>query len=454
MKYQRIKGTQDILPEAEPYWAHVTATAQAIARRFGFEQISTPMFESTALFARGVGEDTDIVSKEMYTWTDRGREGEQGESLTLRPEFTAGVMRAYIENGLASRPQPQKLYSIGPLFRREKPQKGRYRQLHQFNAEIIGSADPIADFEILLLTYTLYRELGLKDLAFQINSTGDPECKPRYVEALKQHLLPHADKLAPTDRDRLQRNSLRVLDSKERETLPYLQDAPHIIDYLNDDCKRHFQEVLGYLEVVGIPYQINHRLVRGLDYYTKTVFELWGRGLGAQAALCGGGRYDGLIELLGGPSTPGVGFATGLERIIMSMQDQGIVPPTLAKPEVFVAYLNDAAKRVAVKLVTELRNTGVGARIAFGGRSLKAQMKDADRTGCKVALILGEDELANNTVVLRDLMHSQQRSIPIDDLRLWIADPAHGHDVESLLDSANAPASIVTRSGQSTIQND
>jgi histidyl-tRNA synthetase len=414
MKFQSVKGTQDILPEAEPYWAFVTDTVQTQARQFGFERIDPPMFETTALFARGVGEDTDIVSKEMYTWIDRGRDGEQGESLTLRPEFTAGVMRAYIENGFSSRPQPQKLYSVGPIFRREKPQKGRYRQFHQFNAEIIGSADPIADFEILLLSHTLYRQVGFKNLTFQINSTGDPNCKPHYIEALKAYLLPFAEKLAPTDRDRLTRNPLRVLDSKERETLPYLANAPHIRDYLCDDCRKHFDEVLGYLEAVGIPYQINHRLVRGLDYYTKTVFELWGEGLGAQAALCGGGRYDGLVELLGGQPTPGVGFATGIERIIMSMQDQGIVPPALKKPEVFVAYLNDAAKLVAVKLVNDLRSAGIGARIAFGGRSLKAQMKDANRTQCRFALILGDDELANNTVILRDLTKSEQAVIARD----------------------------------------
>ena len=421
MKFQSVKGTQDILPEAEPYWAFVTDTVQTQARQFGFERIDPPMFETTALFARGVGEDTDIVSKEMYTWIDRGRDGEQGESLTLRPEFTAGVMRAYIENGFSSRPQPQKLYSVGPIFRREKPQKGRYRQFHQFNAEIIGSADPIADFEILLLSHTLYRQVGFKNLTFQINSTGDPNCKPRYIEALKAYLLPFADKLAATDRDRLTRNPLRVLDSKERETLPYLADAPHIRDYLCDDCRKHFDEVLGYLEAVGIPYQINHRLVRGLDYYTKTVFELWGEGLGAQAALCGGGRYDGLVELLGGQPTPGVGFATGIERIIMSMQDQGIVPPALKKPEVFVAYLNDAAKLVAVKLVNDLRSAGIGARIAFGGRSLKAQMKDANRTQCRFALILGDDELANNTVILRDLTKSEQVVIARDQAIMSVA---------------------------------
>ncbi len=434
MRFKSVKGMQDILPEAEPYWRQVTATVQDTARRFGFEQISTPVLESTALFSRGVGEDTDIVSKEMYTFTDRAREGEQGESLTLRPEFTAGVMRAYIEHGMSSLPQPQKLYSVGPLFRREKPQKGRYRQLHQFNAEIIGSADPVADFEILLLSYSIYMELGLKNLRFQINSTGDPDCKPKYVAALKEYLAPYADKLAPTDRDRLQRNPLRVLDSKERETLPYLENAPHIIDYLNDDCRNHFHELLGYLDAAGIAYSINHRLVRGLDYYTKTVFELWGEGLGAQAALCGGGRYDGLVELLGGSPTPGVGFATGLERIIMSMQDAGIQPATLERPDYFIAYHGEAAKREAVKLITTLRMAGVGARVAFGGRSLKAQLKDADRMRCRYVLIIGEDELAGHTVALRDLSKSEQSSLPMDQVVNALKQRGHMAECEKRVD--------------------
>ncbi|MCS7061819.1 MAG: histidine--tRNA ligase, partial [Anaerolineae bacterium] len=378
-RFKRVKGMQDILPEEEAFWSHVTETAQSIARRFGFNRLETPVLETTALFARGVGEDTDIVSKEMYTFIDRAREGEEGDSLTLRPEFTAGVMRAYIENGLSSRPQPQKLYSIGPIFRRERPQKLRYRQFHQFNAEIIGSADPAADLEILLMAYTLYRELGFKNLNFQLNSTGDPQCKPRYVEALKAYLVPHADKLAPTDRDRLQRNPLRVLDSKERETQPYLADAPRMLDYLNDDCRIHFDELRSYLDALEIPYTLNHRLVRGLDYYTKTVFELWGEGLGAQAALCGGGRYDGLIELLGGPPTPGVGFATGIERIVHSMHEQRIVPPALPRPRLFVAYQGETAKLAAVTLAARLRLHGIGVRIALDGRSLKAQLRDADR---------------------------------------------------------------------------
>jgi histidyl-tRNA synthetase len=420
-KFRRIRGTNDLLPEDEPFWAHVTGRAVAIARRFGFEEIGTPMFEMTALFARGVGEDTDIVSKEMYSWQDRGRDGEAGESLTLRPEFTAGVARAYIENGLASRPQPQKLHSLGPIFRRERPQKGRFRQFHQFNAEIFGSRDPVADLEILLLAHTLYAELGFKNLSFQLNSTGDPACKPDYVARLRAYLEPMADRLAPTDRDRLQRNPLRVLDSKERETLPLLADAPRIEDSLCDDCRSHFAELRGYLDALGIPYQLNHRLVRGLDYYTKTVFELWGEGLGAQAALCGGGRYDGLVELLGGPPTPGVGFATGIERIILSLREQGVTPPPLPRPAVFVAYQGDAAKRVAVSLAADLRRAGIGARVAFDGRSLKSQLRDADRAGCQYVAIVGPDEAAAGTVTLRDLAKSDQRSLAARDFRDWAA---------------------------------
>lgn len=420
MKFRGIRGTQDILPEAEPYWSGVTNKAREIARRFGFEQLSTPIFEATALFTRGVGEDTDIVSKEMYTWTDRGREGEPGDSLTLRPEFTAGVMRAYIEHGMNSRPQPQKLYDIGPIFRRERPQKGRYRQFHQFNAEIIGSSDPMADFEILCLAYSLYKSVGFNNLSFQINSTGDPKCKPVYTSALVAYLQPFTAQLAEPDRARLSRNPLRVLDSKERDTQPFLTNAPRISDYLCDDCRTHFNELIGYLTAEGIPYEINHRLVRGLDYYTKTVFELWGEGLGAQAALCGGGRYDGLVELLGGAPTPGVGFATGIERIIMSLKEQGIQPEPIPQPRVFVAYLNAASKAQAISLVNRLRNAEIGARIAFGSRSLKAQLKDADRTNSMLACIIGDDELANGTVVVRNLVRSTQEVVPFGSIEAFV----------------------------------
>ncbi len=431
-RFKSVKGMQDILPEEEALWSRVTGAAVSIARRFGFAKIDTPVLEATALFARGVGEDTDIVSKEMYSFLDRGRDGEQGESLTLRPEFTAGVMRAYIENGLASRPQPQKLYSLGPIFRRERPQKLRYRQFNQFNAEIIGSADPVADLEILLLAYMLHSELGFKNLNFQINSTGDPECKPRYIEALKAYLAPHAEKLAPTDRDRLQRNPLRVLDSKERETLPYLADAPHMLDYLNEGCRAHFSELLGYLDALGIPYTVNHRLVRGLDYYTKTVFELWGEGLGAQAALCGGGRYDGLIELLGGPPTPGVGFAAGIERIVHVIREQGVSVPALPQPRLFVAYQGDAAKQAAVALASDLRLRGIGARIAFDGRSLKAQFRDADRYGCAYVAVIGPDELAAGSVTLRDLTRSAQQTMTREAFGAWAIQTLSAQDATTV----------------------
>lgn len=416
MKYQRVRGMQDLLPEDQPYWFHVEGVCHDLAARYGFERIEAPVLEATDLFVRGVGDATDIVTKEMYSFVDKGE-----DALTLRPEFTAGVMRAFIENGMGSRPQPQKLYSFGPIFRRERPAKGRFRQFYQFNAEIIGSADALADLEVLQIAFGLYAEIGFRNLTFQINSTGDPECKPRYAQALREYFGPIADRLAPLDRERLARNPLRVLDTKERESLPFIEGAPRMLDYLNDDCRAHFGELLGYLDAIGIPYQINHRLVRGLDYYTKTVFELWGEGLGAQAALCGGGRYDGLIEVLGGAPTPGVGFATGIERIIMSMRELGVAPRALRRPDIFIAHLGAPAKGAAVKLASDLRRRGTPARVAFGSRSLKAQLKDADRAGCGVALILGDDEVRDGNVIARDLAKSEQTSLPLAALPDWLA---------------------------------
>lgn len=415
MKYQRVRGMQDLLPEDQPYWAHVEKACHDLAGRYGFERLEAPLLESTDLFVRGVGDATDIVSKEMYSFVDKGE-----DALTLRPEFTAGVMRAYIENGMGSRPQPQKLYSFGPIFRRERPAKGRYRQFYQFNAEVIGTPDALADLEIMQIAHGLYSRLGFTNLVFQLNSTGDPECKPRFIQALRDYFTPLMDRLAPLDRERLAKNPLRVLDTKERETLPLLADAPRFVDYLNAACAEHFAELRAYLDDAGIRYEINHRLVRGLDYYTKTVFELWGEGLGAQGALCGGGRYDGLIEALGGAPTPGVGFATGIERIIMSMRELGVQPAPLPRPDVFIAHLGPAAKRVAVQLAAQLRAEGTGVRVAFGARSLKAQMKDADRAGCALALLIGDDEVRDGTVTARDLAHSEQATLARADAAGWI----------------------------------
>ena len=309
---QRVTGMQDVLPEDWRYWDMVMTTANRLANQYGFERIDLPIIEYTELYARGVGTASDVfVQKEMYTI-----EEEDGSSITLRPEFTAGFMRAYLQNGMASWPQPVKLFILGPNFRRERPQAGRYRQHSQFNAEILGETDPAADLEVMMLAMNVYRSLGYQGLTFQLNSTGCPVCRPGYIDKLKAYLAEHSDKLALVDQERMRRNALRVLDSKEPGMDALLAGAPHIADNLCADCADHFAELRGLLETLKQPYSVNFRLVRGLDYYVKTVFEVWAQGIGAQAAVCGGGRYDGLSEAIGGTAVPGVGFGSGIERII------------------------------------------------------------------------------------------------------------------------------------------
>ncbi|MCC7355061.1 MAG: histidine--tRNA ligase [Anaerolineae bacterium] len=409
--YRAPRGTQDILPEDRPYWRHVTERAHAVAALYGYEFIDTPIFEETSLFVRGVGEGTDIVDKEMYSFQDKG-----GDDLTLRPEFTAGVMRAYLEHGMRTRPQPVKLYSFGPIFRREKPQAGRYRQFWQFNVEAIGEMDPALDVEVMSVAWQLYEDLGFGGLSFQINSTGDPRCRPRYIEALVAYYRQHLDVLGDDDRRRLERNPLRLLDSKVPAAQPVIAAAPKITDYLCDDCAQHFARVRRYLDELDRPYAVNHRLVRGLDYYTKTVFEVYAEGIGAQNAVCGGGRYDGLIEALGGPPTPGIGFATGIERIILTMKERGIAVPGQPRPTAFVAPLGEDGKTVALKLVTDLRAAGLPALLAFGDRSLKAQLRAADRAGATYAIILGEDELAQGQAALRHMAQGTQQNVLLQDV--------------------------------------
>ncbi len=407
MRYQSPKGTLDILPEDQPYWRHVEARARHICALYGYGEIETPVFEYTPVFARGIGQGTDIVDKEMYTFEDKG-----GDSLTLRPEFTAGVVRAYLEHGMHVRPQPVRLYSLGPAFRHERPQAGRYREFHQLNVEAIGEQDPAVDLEIMLLAWHFYDDLGIRGLSFQVNSTGCPACRPAYLaDVLVPYLRGYQDRLAPEDQRRLERNPLRVLDSKEAQSQPIIQDAPRIINYLCDECRRHFETLRGYLEWLDRPYTLNHRLVRGLDYYTKTVFEVWAQGIGAQNALCGGGRYDGLAEALGGPPTPGVGVAIGLERIILLLKEQGIEPPPLPGARVFIAYRGDAGKRAGLQLEVELRAAGIATVSAVGDRSLKAQMKQADREGAHFALILGDDEVAAGTVTVREMATGEQAGV-------------------------------------------
>jgi histidyl-tRNA synthetase len=415
MSYQRPTGTLDILPQEQPYWDHVKRTVRSLAERLGFERLDLPTFEYTPVFERtAAGEGTDL-RKEMYSFEDK-----DGQEITFRAEFTASVVRAYIENGMQVWLTPVKLYSMGSVFRHEKPQKGRYREHHQFNAEILGEPSPMADLEIMLLAESIYAELGFGDLSFQLNSTGCPQCKPVYIEKLMDYLQAHHERLSEVDRERLAHNPLRVLDSKEPGMDQVLAKAPHITDHLCDECHTHFAELRTYLDHLEKPYTLNFRLVRGLDYYTKTVFEVWAQGIGAQNAVCGGGRYDGLAEGLGGPPTPGVGFATGLERIIMTMQTQGIEPPALPQPPVFIAALGEAARLEAIDLAWTLRRAGLGAWQAFGKRGLKSQLREANKREARYVIILGQEEIETQEATVRDMDQGEQTNVPMQELVDWL----------------------------------
>jgi histidyl-tRNA synthetase len=419
--YTAPRGTQDVLPENQPYWRHVVRRAHHIAALYGFQQMDVPMFEETSLFVRGVGEGTDIVDKEMYSFEDKG-----GSEITLRPEFTAGLVRAYIEHGMHTLPQPVKLYAIGPIFRYERPQAGRYRQHTQFNIEAFGEVDPALDAEIMEVARHLCADLGFGGLSFQVNSTGCPKCRPQYVSRLVDYYHSHEDAICEDCERRLVRNPLRVLDCKVETCQPIIAGAPHIVDYLCEECARHFTELQQYLRALGRPYTINHRLVRGLDYYQKTVFEVWSQDIGAQSAVFGGGRYDGLAELLGGPPTPGIGFGSGIERLILAMQAQEIEAPPLPKPRVLVATLGDEAKRLGVKLLSEMRMADVGAVIAFGERSLRSQLREADKQEVHYVVMIGQDELRDQVVTVRDMSTRDQYTVPTDELVAWLTERLAG----------------------------
>ncbi|HQF71874.1 MAG TPA: histidine--tRNA ligase [Promineifilum sp.] len=414
---QRVTGMQDVLPDDRRYWDAIIAAAERVAGRFGFQRVELPIIEAEELFDRGVGQGSDFfLQKEMYTLTEP-----DGSRLTLRPEFTAGFMRAYIQNGMSNWTQPVKLYTIGPSFRRERPQAGRLRQHSQINCEILGEDDPAADVEAMMLAMSLYRELGYTGLTFQLNSTGCPVCKPGYIEKLVAYLDAHRDQLADIDKERLSKNPLRVLDSKEKGMDALLAGAPRIADHLCDDCRDHFTEVRGLLDELDQTYTINFRLVRGIDYYTKTVFEVWQEGIGAQAALCGGGRYDGLAEDIGGPPTPGVGFGSGVERIVLGMKEQGIALPPAPPVPFYLAHFGGATKTAATQLAFRLRAAGIPARLAFSrrGRSLKSQMREADHLGARFVLIVGEDELAQGQVTARPLAGGEQTRVAAGELVAW-----------------------------------
>lgn len=415
--YRRITGMRDVLFEEQRYWRYILAKIQETVDLFGYQRLDTPLLEQANLFIRGVGEGTDIVEKEMYVFEDR-----DDTRLALRPEFTAGIMRAYVENGLHTMPTPLRVWTVGPLFRHERPQAGRYRQHSQFDIEVIGEQDPAVDVEVISLAWHLFTSLGFYGLRLYINSTGCPVCKPAYTQTLVDYFVDFAGRLPPDDQMRLQKNPLRILDSKEEATQPLLENAPHIADHLCPECADHFAKLKAYLQAIGRPYEVDYRIVRGLDYYTKTVFEIKADGLGSQDTICGGGRYDGLIEELGGPPTPGIGFGSGIERYVIAMQHLGLEPPPEPLPRVTVSYLGQTAKPVALKLAETLRTESIGAMLTPGDRSLKAQLKAANRAGVDFALILGEDEVKAGQVTVRQMNDSQQIRVELATLPAWLRD--------------------------------
>lgn len=406
--FRAPRGTQDILPETAARWRRVEARAREWAARYGFGEIRTPTFEDVGLFLRGVGEGTDIVEKEIYAFQDKG-----GDCLALRPEGTAPVVRAYLQHGLFNRPQPVRLYSLLTVFRYDRPQAGRYREFHQFNCEVLGEDDPVVDAEVVTLLWRFLEDLGLRQLSLQLNSIGDAACRPRFLEALVDYYRQHIDEICADDRRRLETNPMRLLDCKQPQCQPVIEHAPQTLDYLCPACREHFEALRAHLDDEGLAYALNPRLVRGLDYYTRTVFEIWPPEAGAQSTLGGGGRYDGLAEQLGGRPTPGVGFATGLERILLNLERQGIAlgdgPSRLA----FLIPLGHPAKRELNRLADRLRQHGVSTVVGTGGRSLKSLLRQADALQARWALILGDQELAEQRIILRDLVSGAQRTVEL-----------------------------------------
>lgn len=409
MSFKKSPGTQDILPGTTEKWQFVEQKAREICRRFNFREIRTPIFESTELFQRGVGETTDIVEKEMYTFVDRG-----DRSITLRPEGTAGVVRSYVENKLYGEPDVSKLYYIGPMFRYERAQAGRYRQFHQFGVEAIGAVDPALDAEVIALGYTFYTEVGLKGVRVEINSVGTPAVRAAFREKLLAYLEPKREILCKDCQARMDRNPLRVLDCKVDQK--HFTDAPSILDSLDEECQNHFDKVKQYLSDMEIPYEINHRLVRGLDYYTHTAFEYKAEGIGAIDTVGGGGRYNGLVAEVGGPDQPGVGLGLGLERTILLLAHQQTEVPNLHELDVYMIAMGEEADREVTKLVYQLRREGISAERDYEGRKLKAQMKSADRLHARFTAILGEDELANGEITLKEMKTGEQKRVKFADL--------------------------------------
>ena len=405
------KGTKDMLPRDAAAWHYVEQKARETAALFSFREIRTPMFEHTELFTRGVGETTDIVTKEMYTFEDKG-----GRSMTLRPEGTAGVARAFIENGLGQDVMPMKAYYLASVFRYERPQSGRLREHHQFGVELYGSSSPYADAEVISLAHTFLLSVGIGGLTLHLNSIGCKECRPKFNAALRGYIGDNLDRMCGKCRERFDKNPLRILDCKEEKCREIVKAAPSITDFLCDDCRAHFEQLQDILERQGVPFVVDASVVRGLDYYTRTVFEFVSEDIGAQGTVCGGGRYDGLVEEVGGKSTPAVGFGLGLERLLLVLQNTGRLDAPRERADVYLAPLGERAAGEVPAIAARLRRAGVSADYDMMGRGVKAQMKYADKSGARFVVVIGDNELESGTAVLKNMDTGEERSAALDDI--------------------------------------
>ncbi len=409
------KGTKDVLPSQSYKWQFVEDVARETAKTFNYKEVRTPVFEYTELFQRGVGETTDVVNKEMYTFEDKG-----GRSITLKPEGTAGVARLFIENGLASSPLPVKTFYITPAFRYERPQAGRLREFHQFGLEVFGSPSPETDAEVIFAASSFLDKLGLKDIELQINSIGCPICRNEYNKALKKYFEPHLESMCQTCKTRYEKNPLRMLDCKEENCKAINANAPKILDYLCEDCKSHFEEVKALLNVLGLKYTVNPRIVRGLDYYTKTVFEFLTGKIGAQSAVCAGGRYDNLLSQLGGNSLPAIGFAAGIERLLLLMETTGAPFPAEQKPRIYIAGMDGKTRSLAFETAAYLRTNGVSAEVDHMQRSIKAQFKYADKIGAEFVAVIGEEEFNAGVVNVKKMADGSTSAVKIKELYTYL----------------------------------
>ncbi|MFY9174577.1 MAG: histidine--tRNA ligase [Peptococcia bacterium] len=425
MLTNKPKGTNDFLPDEVGRWQALEDLLREVSRLYGYREIRTPIFEHTELFQRGVGETTDIVEKEMYTFTSKGE-----KSYSLRPEGTAPTVRAYVENKLYAQPQPTtKLYYIGPMFRHDRPQAGRYRQFHQYGIEALGSDDPALDAEVIAMAMDIYRRLGLKDLTVELNSVGCPNCRLQHRQKLQEFLAPKKEQLCKTCQGRYERNPMRILDCKDSNCQKLTEGAPTIDQMLCPECQSHFTAVQKHLHALEVPYNLNSKLVRGLDYYVKTAFEIVATGIGAQGSVGGGGRYDGLIEQIGGPAMPGIGFALGLERILLAMKEQGLDLVADNPVEVFIATMGEDAQLMGSKLSQQLRQEGFAVERDYGNRSFKAQLKAADRYQVRYTLIIGEDELKNNMVQVKDMATGKQEPVALAEVQVYLNRNIRGREI-------------------------